>query len=74
MNGDTLPGANTDAGSDGRAAPFTPARDHMRSQIPAGRAARPEEIAAAAAFLAGDSASYINGALLLVDRGADMRR
>jgi NAD(P)-dependent dehydrogenase (short-subunit alcohol dehydrogenase family) len=47
-------------------------REHMRSQIPAGRAARPEEIAAAAAFLAGDSASYINGAVLPVDGGAGM--
>lgn len=40
------------------------------SRIPMGRLARPEEQAAAAAFLASDQAGYITGISLLVDGGA----
>jgi meso-butanediol dehydrogenase/(S,S)-butanediol dehydrogenase/diacetyl reductase len=41
----------------------------FRERIPLGRAARPEEIAAAIAFLASDDASFITGANLPVDGG-----
>ncbi|MDN3354796.1 SDR family NAD(P)-dependent oxidoreductase [Actinomadura sp. DC4] len=37
---------------------------------PAGRVGRPEEIAAAVAYLASDSAAFVNGAFLTVDGGA----
>lgn len=43
---------------------------HTARSIPLGRLARPEEPAAAAAFLASDLAGYITGISLLVDGGA----
>ncbi|WP_230532297.1 SDR family NAD(P)-dependent oxidoreductase [Microvirga roseola] len=41
----------------------------MLDRTPLGRLARPEEIAAAAAFLLSDDAAYVNGAVLAVDGG-----
>lgn len=44
-------------------------REKMESQIPAGRFARPEEIAALVAFLMSPPAGYITGATLTMDGG-----
>ncbi len=44
-------------------------QEAYNSRIPMGRPARPEEIAAAALFLASDDASYISGDNLVVDAG-----
>jgi 3-oxoacyl-[acyl-carrier protein] reductase len=46
------------------------AEENARQTVPAGRLGRPEEIAAAAAFLCSEPASYITGTSLLVDGGA----
>ena len=47
-------------------------RAEILSQIPAGRAAAPTEIASVIRFLAGDGAAYVNGAVIPVDGGAGM--
>lgn len=44
-------------------------RDGMERQIPIGRFGRPEDVAALAAFLMGEGASYISGTVLPVDGG-----
>ena len=49
-----------------------PARDTLAGQIPAGRLGRPEDVAAAVAFLASDEASYITGQIVGVNGGMYM--
>jgi acetoacetyl-CoA reductase/3-oxoacyl-[acyl-carrier protein] reductase len=47
-------------------------RDRVTEMIPAGRWGRPEEVAHAITFLLDDLASYITGAVLVVDGGISM--
>lgn len=43
--------------------------DQLRSLCPAGRAGRPEEVAAIVGFLASDASGYISGQMIAVDGG-----
>jgi 3-oxoacyl-[acyl-carrier protein] reductase len=48
------------------------AREAMLSQVPLGRAGKPEDVAAAVAYLVSDSAAYITGQVLHVSGGMYM--
>jgi 3-oxoacyl-[acyl-carrier protein] reductase len=50
-------------------APYAAYRASMEKQIPAGRFARPEEVAGLATFLMSPPAAYITGAVLPIDGG-----
>ncbi len=57
----------------GRKAWDGPKGEAMKANIPVGRFAEPDEIAAAAVFLASNGADMINGADLLIDGGYTVR-
>ena len=64
-----LPGRIATDRAFGNAGSREAAEEAAREQVPAARLGLPEEMAAAAAFLASERASYITGVALLVDGG-----
>ncbi len=48
------------------------ARDQVNAETPMGRTGRPDDIAAAVAYLLSDDSSYVTGTSLLVDGGSTM--
>jgi len=46
--------------------------DGIRAQVPLRRLGKPDEVARAVYFLAGDESGYINGAVVAVNGGMDM--
>jgi 3-oxoacyl-[acyl-carrier protein] reductase len=47
-------------------------KDAIKPQVPLGRYAAPEEVAAAVTWLAGDGGGYVTGAVIPVDGGLGM--
>ena len=63
------PGTTLSEGTKHRVETQAGRREKLMSNIPLGRFAAPEEIAECAVFLASNEASYINGAVILIDGG-----